>query len=139
MRKRRLLGASAAVLSAVAMSMGVVGSAGAEQTTPAGLEAAKLAASDGPSAQWTCSDTHPDKDHSTYPKPFNGATNVRSGPSTDCAIVGVAGSVNKADYHCWVPGDESNENTWTYLRFKDNHYGFVRDDLLDGYGSGVEC
>jgi hypothetical protein len=139
MHKRMLLGAIAGVLMAMSMTLGLAGSASADQTSPADLKAAKIAASDGSRADWTCSDTHPDKDHSTYPKPFDGATNVRSGPSTDCAIVGVVSSANKADYHCWVPGDEDNENTWTYLRFKDNHYGFVRDDLLDGYGSGVEC
>ena len=143
MRKRVVLGMVAAVLSAVAMALGVTGSAGADQAAPDGLKAAKMAAKAASgaaaSADWSCSDTHPDKDHSTYPKPFDGATNVRSGPSTSCAIVGVAGTVNKADYHCYVDGDMSNPNTWTYLRFKDNHYGFVRDDLLDGYGSSVEC
>jgi len=142
MRKRIVLGTVAAVLSAVTMALGVSGSAGAEQAsdgTKAAKIAAKAAADDAASADWTCSDTHSDKDHSTYPKPFDGATNVRSGPSTTCAVVGVVGTVNKADYHCYVNGDASNENTWTFLRFKDNHYGFVRDDLLDDYGSAIEC
>src|SRR5262245_26915115 len=117
MHKRILLGAIAGVLMAMAMTLGLTGSAGADQATPAELKAAKIAASDGSRADWTCSDTHPDKDHSTYPKPFDGATNVRSGPSTDCPIVGVVGSSNKADYHCWVIGDLDDDDTWTYLRF----------------------
>lgn len=115
-------GMVAAVLSAVAMALGVTGSAGADQA-PDGTKAAKIAAKDAASADWTCSDTHSDKDHSTYPKPFDGATNVRSGPSTSCAVVGVAGTVNKADYHCYVDGDASNENTWAFLRFKDTTTG----------------
>jgi uncharacterized protein YraI len=81
--------------------------AGADQA-PDGTEAARIAAkaagsdpvSDPASADWT---------------------NVRSGPSTSCAVVGVAGTVNKADYRCYVDGDASNGNTWTFLRFKDNH------------------
>lgn len=97
---------------------------------------AKPAAPVVPPSALACGDTYADKDNSSYGEPFGGATNVRSGPSTDCSINGVAGAGNKADYHCFVQG---GGHTWTYLRFKDTHYGFVRDDLLSDDGSFTPC
>lgn len=133
MRNRAFIGAGLGLLSATALTVGVVGPAGADQ--PVGSQVA--AHKGNPVAASTCSKHYSDKDHSKYGKPFKGWVNVRSGPSTSCAKVGVVSSVNKADYHCYDDGPDGR--TWTYLRFKTNHYGWVRDDLLKGDGSLVPC
>ena len=137
MRNRMLTGAGIGLLSAAAMTMGVVGSAGAEQPADTGNAAAVAVKKADPKAAWSCSDSYSDKDSSSYGKPFKGWVNVRSGPSTSCGKTGVVSSVNKADYHCWKAGDGGH--SWTYLRFKNNHYGWVRDDQLSDVGSGVRC
>ena len=43
----------------------------------------------------------------------------------------------RADYLCYTPGDGG---TWTYLRnTSTGDQGWVRDDLLPGYGSNTTC
>ncbi|GEJ99440.1 SH3 domain-containing protein [Streptomyces sp. NPDC003388] len=88
------------------------------------------------SAAASCGTTVADKDGSAWNKTANGA-NERSGSSTGCAINGVAYSTQRLDYHCYtVAGDY----TWTYVRNDSTGvYGWIRDDLLSDYGSGVYC
>ncbi|HEX8306517.1 MAG TPA: hypothetical protein VF612_16705 [Jatrophihabitans sp.] len=43
----------------------------------------------------------------------------------------------KADYHCFT---YAGSYSWTYLRNNaTGKLGWVRDDLLPGYGSSVYC
>ncbi len=129
MRARTFAGLG--LLSLLALTGAAVPASAAPAAAPA-----KPAVTVVPPSALACGETHADKDNSAYPEPFGEATNVRSGPSTDCGINGVAGANNKADYHCYV---SSGGHSWTYLRFKDTHYGFVRDDLLSDNGSYVAC
>lgn len=78
-----------------------------------------------------------DKDGSSWNTTGYGA-NQRSGSSTSCAILGVAGAGDRLDYHCYTYGNDGY--TWTYLRNDtDRTYGWVRDDLLGDNGSYVYC
>ncbi|MBB3663555.1 MULTISPECIES: hypothetical protein [Prauserella salsuginis group] len=131
MRKHALAGAGVGLLSALAMVMG--------PATASGAEGGKLDSVRDRSAATApdCGSTAGDKDHSTYPKPFDGTTNIRSGPSTGCGVVTQVGSTNKADYHCFDVG--SDGKTWTFMRVKHTAYGWVRDDVLRDGGSNKVC
>ena len=91
-----------------------------------------------PDERVRCGATPADKDHSSYVTLNRNAVNMRTGPSTNCTSVGLANRGNKLDYHCWVGG--SGTHSWTYLRnVTRGTKGWVRDDLLPGYGSSVHC
>lgn len=86
-----------------------------------------------------CGVTAPDKDSSSWRATASGA-NMRSGSSTGCAIKDVAGSGERLDYHCYTYANDGY--TWTYVRndtASPDTYGWIRDDLLSDYGSGVYC
>lgn len=88
------------------------------------------------SAAASCGKTVADKDGSAWNATANGA-NERSGSSTSCAVNGIAYAGQKLDYHCYTV---AGSYTWTYLRNDaTGTYGWVRDDLLSDYGSGVSC
>ena len=89
----------------------------------------------------SCNDTEGDDDGSSWGATAEEPANMRSGPSTDCAINGVLQTSDRADYHCfkWVWNEDDLES-WTYLRDdRTGAYGWVRDDLLEDNGSTVEC
>lgn len=68
--------------------------------------------------------------------PANTVT-MRSGPSNSCIQTGQGLHDQRADYLCYTPGDGG---TWTYLRnASTGDQGWVRDDLLPGYGSAAPC
>ncbi|MGB3444300.1 MAG: SH3 domain-containing protein [Actinophytocola sp.] len=70
--------------------------------------------------------------------PSGGAANQRSGTSTNCTILGVLQPTDDALYFCWTEGNDGY--TWTYLRNQRTGVrGWVRDNLLDGYGSDDYC
>jgi hypothetical protein len=70
--------------------------------------------------------------------PFGDAANQRSGSSTSCARLGVLQPTDDATYFCYTFGTDGY--TWTYLRNERTGVrGWVRDDLLDGYGSHYKC
>jgi hypothetical protein len=70
--------------------------------------------------------------------PASGAANQRSGSSTSCVILGVLQPTDDATYFCFTHGRDSF--TWTYLRNQRTGVrGWVRDDLLDDYGSHYYC
>lgn len=57
--------------------------------------------------------------------------NIRTFPHTGCTSVGQGQNGQRADYHCWAPGDGG---TWTYLRnLSTGATGWVRDDFLSGF------
>ncbi|CCH34946.1 SH3 domain-containing protein [Actinosynnema sp. NPDC047251] len=120
MRLRRTV---AAVGLAALASLTVAGSAGAAP------------AAGGPESA-ACGQTGSDKDNRAYTRDFEQGTNIRSGPSTACAIVGVGYPENSIDYHCWVSGEGG---TWSYLRTRNDVYGWVKDSTLKGGGSIVQC
>jgi hypothetical protein len=99
------------------------------------LVSPSVAAPVGPAAV-DCDQSGPDVDNRPYSKDFTGATNIRSGPSLDCGIVGVGYPTNSIDYHCWVNGDGG---TWSYLRTRNTVYGWVKDSQLIGNGSIEPC
>lgn len=68
---------------------------------------------------------------------LNNGTNIRSGPSTQCVALGQGQTSDYVQYDCYTEGDGY---TWTHL-FDGATYteGWVRDDLLSGYGSNVHC
>lgn len=138
MRTRMFAGAGLGFVSLLALISTAVpaGAVSSEAAVPTAA-VPKGAVSEAPPSALACGATPSDKDHSAYTEPFKGATNVRSGPSTSCSINGVADTGNKADYFCYVIVDGGV--SWTYLRFKDTHHGFVRDDLLKGGGSTTPC
>lgn len=85
----------------------------------------------------SCNDTEKDDDGSSWKATAEEPANMRSGPSTACAINGVLQTSDKADYHCFKSGENG---TWTYLRDdRTGAYGWVKDTLLDDYGSSIPC
>lgn len=135
MRKHALAGAGVGLLSAFVMTLGSATAVGAETATQSpASERAHVVSSD------LCGAKPSDKDQSKYPKPFTkGTTNVRSGPDTSCGIVIQVNPHNKADYHCYHPGEAGDKVAWTYMRVKESAYGWVRNDMLSDGGSGIRC
>lgn len=86
------------------------------------------------SARVGCGTRMPDLDRRSYGRLFDAnGVNIRTGPSTSCAILGRAYSSQRVDYHCWAVGQKVNGyDTWTYLRnVSTGKYGWVNDSLLD--------
>ena len=65
--------------------------------------------------------------------------NLRSGPSTSCAVVTVARLYHYISFDCYKEGVGG---TWTHLTYYvgDGYYtGWIRDDLLMWNGSHSHC
>ncbi|MEU1225512.1 SH3 domain-containing protein [Streptomyces sp. NPDC005828] len=63
--------------------------------------------------------------------------NIRTGPTTECVSLGQAQASHGLTLHCWVAGQDG---TWSHVR--DNTTGvsgWIKDSLLNGYGSNVPC
>ncbi len=108
---------------------------------PASADAATPPHKNGPgvgaSNTIACGLSYPDKDNGPpVGFPANTVT-LRSGPSNSCIQTGQGLHDQRADYLCYTPGDGG---TWTYLRnTSTGDQGWVRDDLLPGYGSDTSC
>lgn len=91
----------------------------------------------GASNTVSCGLSYPDKDHQGWANfPANTVT-LRSGPSNSCMQKGQGVHDQRADYLCYTPGDGG---TWTLVRnVSTGDQGWVRDDQLPHYGSGVVC
>jgi hypothetical protein len=90
----------------------------------------------GASTTVACGLSYPEKDHRWVNFPPNTVT-LRSGPSNSCIQTGQGLHDQRAQYLCYTPGDGG---TWTFLRnTSTGDQGWVRDDLLPGYGSNVPC
>ncbi|MGW3230116.1 SH3 domain-containing protein [Kitasatospora sp. NPDC001095] len=84
-----------------------------------------------------CGVSYSDKDSSTWHKSSGNGVNMRSGPSTGCAVLGMSYSTQLIDYHCYV---SASDGTWTYARNDATGVkGWIRDDLLTDNGSKVPC
>jgi hypothetical protein len=84
----------------------------------------------------SCGLSYPEKDHFWVNFPPNTVT-LRSGPSNSCIQTGQGLHDQRAQYLCYTPGDGG---TWTFLRnTATGDQGWVRDDLLPGYGSKAPC
>ncbi|MEU1286950.1 SH3 domain-containing protein [Kitasatospora sp. NPDC005856] len=84
-----------------------------------------------------CNVSYGDKDSSSWHASAKNGVNMRSGPSTSCAVLGVSYSTQLIDYHCFV---SASDGTWTYVRNDATGVkGWIRDDLLTDRGSGVRC
>jgi hypothetical protein len=105
-----------------------VGDANAEAGTSAAADPIK-----------TCGSSPKDKDSSRWGKYFRvNGVNIRRSPSVNSRICAQGQKSHTVDYHCYTVG--SDGYTWTYLRDATTHYaGWVRDNLLIGYGSLVHC
>jgi hypothetical protein len=86
-----------------------------------------------------CGPAPRDKDGSAWGKYFKvNGVNMRRSPSTQSQICGQGQKSHRVDYHCYTFGRDGR--TWSYVRDVNTHYaGWVRDDLLKGYGSLVRC
>ncbi|MFD7961579.1 SH3 domain-containing protein [Streptomyces zaomyceticus] len=65
------------------------------------------------------------------------AVNIRSGPTTECGSGGQAQANHSLTLHCWVSGENG---TWSHVR--DNTTGisgWIKDSLLNGWGSNAQC
>ncbi|SBT47307.1 hypothetical protein GA0070621_2859 [Micromonospora narathiwatensis] len=82
--------------------------------------------------------SHTAKDN-TIGGPAKSSVPIRSaGPYSDCSIDGYVASGTNLAYHCYVVNDVGN--TWTWVRVPGTSIaGWVWDDNLLGYGSGVRC
>ncbi|MFE5596155.1 hypothetical protein [Streptomyces sp. NPDC056549] len=63
--------------------------------------------------------------------------NIRTGPTTECVSLGQAQASHSLTLHCWVAGQDG---TWSHVR--DNSTGvsgWIKDSLLNGYGSNAPC
>ncbi|MDT0270298.1 SH3 domain-containing protein [Streptomyces sp. DSM 44915] len=84
-----------------------------------------------------CGTTVGDRDNSTWVYSAAGA-NMRQGSGTHCNSNGVAYASHRLDYHCYTIGNDGY--TWTYVRNDTTGAtGWIRDNLLADYGSGVYC
>jgi len=65
------------------------------------------------------------------------SVNIRSGPSTSCTALGQAQASHSLRYDCYkVEGSY----TWTHIYDRTTGYsGWIRDDLLVGYGAYYPC
>ncbi len=64
--------------------------------------------------------------------------NIRTGPSTACTAVGQGQQSHTVQLDCWKLG--GGGYTWSHLYdFTTGKQGWVRDDLLVGYGANVHC
>lgn len=64
---------------------------------------------------------------------------MRVGSSTRCAVSGISYASQSLDYHCYALAINGVE-TWTYVvNAQTKAGGWIRDDLLNDYGSGVWC
>lgn len=123
----RKIALAVAVAALTVMGIGIGTSANA---APKEVGIAPLHASCGTSA--------PDLDGGAWNATASTAANQRSGSSTSCNILGVAQTSDRLDYHCYTSGNDGY--TWTYLRNdRTNVAGWVRDDLLEDYGSVEHC
>jgi hypothetical protein len=65
--------------------------------------------------------------------------NIRTGSNTSCASVGQAQASHTLYYYCYT-SQSNGDYTWTYVRdVNTGKRGWIRDDLLSGYGSGDWC
>jgi hypothetical protein len=125
------------VTAAAAFAMTGVNLAGTASATP------KTGQGGVGTAHAACGTTGPNIDNRVdADAPSGGAANQRSGTvsasSTNCTIVGVLQPTDDALYYCWTAANDGY--TWTYLRNQRTGVrGWVRDDLLDGYGSDDYC
>jgi uncharacterized membrane protein len=91
------------------------------------------------SAHAPCGKTGPDLDHRAYSTATTGGANIRTGSSTSCTSVGTLLAGHTIDYHCFTH-PASGGDSWSYLRnVSTGKTGWVRDDLLPGYGSRYHC
>lgn len=108
---------------------------------PASANAATLVIQKGPgvgaSSMVACGLSYPQRDNQPWMSFPANTTTLRSGPSNGCIQTGQGLHDQRAQYLCYTPGDGG---TWTYLRnTSTGDQGWVRDDLLPGYGSNTPC
>ncbi|MEV4808937.1 hypothetical protein [Micromonospora avicenniae] len=103
------------------------------------VAAGAIAAPSPASAHWSCGrSAPPDLDTSGGHHTLE-AANMRVGSSTRCAISGISYTSQSLDYHCYAL-DINGVDTWTYVvNVQTKVGGWIRDDLLNDYGSGVWC
>ncbi|MFD0784297.1 hypothetical protein ACFQZ8_10280 [Micromonospora azadirachtae] len=103
------------------------------------VAAGAIAAPSPASAHWSCGRAAPpDLDTSGGHHTLD-AANMRVGSSTRCAISGISYTSQSLDYHCYAL-DINGVDTWTYVvNVQTKAGGWIRDDLLNDYGSGVWC
>ncbi|MER7048374.1 SH3 domain-containing protein [Streptomyces jumonjinensis] len=89
-------------------------------------------------AHASCGQQGPDRDGSAWDPTVVNYVNQRTGSNTSCASNGLAYSNHRLDYHCFTYRNDGY--TWTYVRNDTtNHTGWIRDDLLEDYGSSSYC
>jgi hypothetical protein len=109
-------------------------------TLTTGNASAQKPAIDPGAFHYTCnSAAPPDNDTSGGHHTITNA-NVRAGSSTSCVSRGIATPSRSLDYHCYTFSDIDNYS-WTYVVTvgTPSIRGWIRDDLLNDYGSSVEC
>ncbi|MBW5484270.1 SH3 domain-containing protein [Streptomyces bambusae] len=100
---------------------------------------AAVVATAGPAAAASCTSTGSKYDGRTFRMTAGVAANMRSGPSTQCAIKGWADNQNYLVYYCWEYNFDRTA-TWTYLyNSTDRTYGWVSDHLLPSGGANERC
>lgn len=121
------------VLAAATATLAIAAPASADAATPPHKNGPGV----GASTMVSCGLSYSDKDNQPWVNfPANTAT-LRSGPSNSCIQTGQGLHDQRADFLCYTPADGG---TWTLLRnTSTGDQGWVRDDLLPGYGSNVPC
>ncbi|WP_243709242.1 hypothetical protein [Micromonospora sp. 15K316] len=91
------------------------------------------------SAHWSCGRAAPPDIDTSGGHHTVDAANMRVGSSTRCAESGVSYPSQSLDYHCYAL-DINGVDTWTYVvNVQTKVGGWIRDDLLNDYGSGKWC
>lgn len=121
------------VLAAATATLAIAAPASADAATPPHKKGPGV----GASSMVSCGLSYPQRDNQPWVSfPANTVT-LRSGPSNGCIQTGQGLNDQRAQYLCYTPGDGG---TWTYLRnTSTGDQGWVRDDLLPGYGSNAPC
>jgi hypothetical protein len=79
-----------------------------------------------------------DRDSSRWGRYFEvNGVNIRFRPTTNSRVCGQGQKGHRVDYHCYKEGQGG---TWTFVRdVNTRRAGWVKDTLLEGYGSYVHC
>lgn len=95
----------------------------------------------GPAAaSTTCGLTAEKRDGTVVRMTSGVAANMRSGPTSSCAVQGWADNRDTLVYYCYTRNDGGYGSSWTYLyNSSDRTYGWVSDSLLPNGGSNRFC
>ncbi|MFF9852731.1 SH3 domain-containing protein [Streptomyces litmocidini] len=113
-----------------ALAVGAVAATGGLALPATAAVAAPEGAAACSSPAWSNRDGHAGSANTDY-------VNIRTGPTTECSSLGQAQASHSLTLHCWVAGQDG---TWSHVQDNTTGVGgWIKDNLLNGYGSSLPC